>query len=148
LGLDAQPTSYRVPKDVLRNKRRQLCVAKNVLEIALLPKRSIAGIAIRKPGSLLDGVRKLRKIRVFSVSLNEQMQVVRHETVRDNCKPPVTGGLENLLDHSAHGGVISEGAQASVGAEGQRIPIESNVRKRGSRCGRRLIVEAVRKSLA
>jgi hypothetical protein len=78
-------------------------------------------------GILLGGLDEASTVRDIRNSLDEQMQVVRHETVGKECKLLPGGRSRNLRQHRTYSLCVLEERLAVVGAKGQEVSVQSDV---------------------
>jgi hypothetical protein len=66
-------------------------------------------------------------LRRFGLAVHQEMNVVAHEAVRDNCKLAVSRGTKNLREDAVDNLFADEHRSSFVRAECQRIPVKAGV---------------------
>jgi len=83
-----------------------------------------------KPGVLLRGRLELFEIGVFTSAFDQQMDVVGHEAVGNDCEQVTVGGAQKLPANEMHSGGVPKRVMAVKGAERQEISMRTVVVER------------------
>jgi hypothetical protein len=85
------------------------------------------GMAIVKPGQLFRPRHEPKTVGRFCQRLNQQMDMVRHEAVCNECKLLIACGALNLQHHGSDDRWTREDALSRMAAECQEVSIQADV---------------------
>jgi hypothetical protein len=95
-----------------------------------LPQTMTERRLVVKPGVLLRPGNELPAVRVIGLAFDQQVQMVRHEAVRNNCEPKRSRCSLDLRTHEVHGGRRYEQAIPLVRAECEEVLVKTEVIER------------------
>ena len=91
---EARP--HRVFEDVSRDRECGLVVSQDPLVVSGLSERMVRRLAVPETRGLLRVLHKPGEIRAFPLRDQQQVNVIRHHAVRNNCDPESIGRGKNL----------------------------------------------------
>lgn len=126
-----RPISHgQIGKNVACHFERSLIVSEYVLVITFLPQTTSARLPVCDRRPLLQQLHEPAKISVIVQSLDEQVQVVRHEAVRDYREVFLRRGVQNLITEARDKVGVHEHSRSVKRAAGNKIAMQSKIGKR------------------
>ena len=92
-----------------------------------LPESPSCALSERECGLLFESTHERQAVRIIAGRLDDGMEVVRHEAVRDNCKAVSIRSTTKLRQDDLARRSIFKPAPAAVTADCKEIPLDADV---------------------
>src|SRR5438093_555932 len=152
-GLRDESRSDRISNDVPRDDERRFIAAQYAFEAVSLPQLLFLVLPpVVEARVLLCTKNKPRAIRIVGCALNQQMNMIWHEAVRENLKAFFSSSAQNLPQSEINDILLHEALFPLEGAESNGVPMRSHVverfqslgmtRRHGGRMSKRQAIES------
>jgi hypothetical protein len=122
-----QPCPNRIHQDIPGDGKEVLAFPKHAIIVATLPQSSAMRLTPRKAGSGVPTQNQAPEIRGIVQALQNEVCMVRHNAVRNDCEAARPGPLQQLRGGPCAESEVVERALAVLGADSQEIGVKSEV---------------------
>lgn len=122
-----EPGADGVLQDVPRDIQSGFIVSQYPLMVSGLPERPARRLPRCEAGDLLEMLHKARKVGILRLGDRQQVDVIRHEDVRDNREPERRRGLQNLGRDVGSNRIVLEDRLPEGSARCDKIALETDI---------------------
>ena len=92
-----------------------------------LPERLSGPLAVRETGPLFECCHEPPEVGGRLSPFDQNMKVIRHEAVRNDCKPFVGSSAQHLREHGVHRSTRDEDSRPLIGSGGDEVALKAQV---------------------
>ena len=125
--MGAEILSHGIPPDIAGDARNRIATAKNVVVIGFFPESLFAGLAKFVSGALFKETDELRRVSSVSRSSNENVNVIRHKTIRVKKERLTRRALEENSDSIFRNSGRRKMWNALVGTDAKKVRVAAAI---------------------